>query len=92
MSCPVSKSLICVFLQASTASAQVEEEKLRKKLSELAGNVSDKGLSSDDEAMKKPFSLGRASSGTRPGAPLDPLKDKGLSSSSDELPTEAQKV
>ncbi|XP_037552421.1 melanophilin a [Nematolebias whitei] len=77
--------------EASTASAQVEEEKLRKKLSELAGNVSDKGLSSDDEAMKKPFSLGRASSGTRPGALLDSLKDKELSSSSDELPTEAQK-
>ncbi|MED6242856.1 hypothetical protein ATANTOWER_010810 [Ataeniobius toweri] len=80
--------------QALTPSAQNEEEKLRRKLSELAGNLSDKGLSSDDDAGKKPFSRSKGSSGIRVGpvAPLDPLKGKELSSSSDEMPTEAQKV
>ncbi|MEQ2247484.1 hypothetical protein ILYODFUR_009832, partial [Ilyodon furcidens] len=80
--------------QALTPSAQNEEEKLRRKLSELAGNLSDKGLSSDDDDGKKPFSRSKGSSGIRVGplAPLDPLKDKELSSSSDEMPTEAQKV
>uniref|UniRef100_A0A668ACE5 Melanophilin a n=1 Tax=Myripristis murdjan TaxID=586833 RepID=A0A668ACE5_9TELE len=68
-----------------------EEEKLRKKLSELVGNISDKGGSSDEETGKKPFSLAKASaakSSTMPPA----LKDPELSSSSDEMPTEAQKV
>lgn len=74
----------------STPSTLAEEEKLRRKLSELAGNLSDKGLSSDDEAVKKPFPLGRGSS--KPVVPLDSLKNKDLSSSSDEMPTEAQKV
>uniref|UniRef100_A0A3Q3EEK9 Melanophilin a n=1 Tax=Kryptolebias marmoratus TaxID=37003 RepID=A0A3Q3EEK9_KRYMA len=77
--------------EGSTPSAQAEEEKLRRKLSELAGNLSDKGPSSDDEGIKKPFSLGKGSSGTRPGVPLDSVKDKELSSSSDDVPTEAQK-
>lgn len=76
----------------SSPSTQAEEEKLRRKLSELAGNLSDKGLSSDDEAVKKPFPLGKGSSGTKPVVPLDSLKNKDLSSSSDEMPTEAQKV
>ncbi|XP_013863996.1 melanophilin a [Austrofundulus limnaeus] len=78
--------------EVSTPSTQAEEEKLRRKLSELAGNLSDKGLSSDDEAVKKPFPLGKGSSGTKPVVPLDSLKNKDLSSSSDEMPTEAQKV
>lgn len=80
-----------VFLQASTPSGHNEEEKLRRKLSELAGNL---GLSSDEEAGKKPFSLGKGPAGIRggPAINLDSLKDKELSSSSDEMPTEAQKV
>ncbi|KAM4711289.1 melanophilin a isoform 5-T6 [Anableps anableps] len=80
--------------EALTSSAPTEEEKLRRKLSELAGNLSDKGLSSDDEAGKKLFSGTKGSSGIRGGpvVPLDSLKDKELSSSSDEMPTEAQKV
>ncbi|XP_054880305.1 melanophilin-like isoform X2 [Poeciliopsis prolifica] len=79
--------------EALTSSAPNEEEKLRRKLSELAGNLSDKGLSSDDEAGKKPFPGTKGSSGVRGGpvVPLDSLKDKELSSSSDEMPTEAQK-
>nr|XP_046238804.1 melanophilin a isoform X2 [Scatophagus argus] len=77
-----------------TSAGQNEEEKLRRKLSELAGNLSDKGLSSDDEAVKKPYSMGKGLSSTRggPAVTLDSLKDKELSSSSDEMPTEAQKV
>lgn len=73
---------------------QNEEEKLRRKLSELAGNLSDKGLSSDEEPGKRPFSLGRGPTTTRTGptVTLESLKDKELSSSSDEMPTEAQKV
>ncbi|XP_071335605.1 melanophilin a isoform X2 [Trachinotus anak] len=76
--------------EESTPVNQNEEEKLRRKLSELAGNLSDKGLSSDDEAAKKPFSLGKGLRGG-PVVSVDPLKDKDLSSSSDEMPTEAQK-
>ncbi|XP_042369248.1 melanophilin a isoform X2 [Plectropomus leopardus] len=80
--------------ETSAPSAQNEEEKLRRKLSELAGNLSDKGLSSDDEAGKKSFSVGKSVAGVRGGpvVNLDSLKDKELSSSSDEMPTEAQKV
>lgn len=83
-----------VVLQVSSQSGHNEEEKLRRKLSELAGNLSDKDPWSDDEAGKKPFSLGRGQAGVRSGptVTLDSLKDKDLSSSSDELPTEAQKV
>uniref|UniRef100_A0A3Q3NCR3 Melanophilin a n=1 Tax=Mastacembelus armatus TaxID=205130 RepID=A0A3Q3NCR3_9TELE len=75
-------------------SGQNEEEKLRRKLSELAGKLSDKDLSSDDEAGKKPFSLGKGPASVRggPALALDSLKGKELSSSSDEMPTEAQKV
>ncbi|XP_040888425.1 melanophilin a isoform X2 [Toxotes jaculatrix] len=81
--------------EASTPSGHNEEEKLRRKLSELAGNLSDKGLSSDDEVGKKPFPLGKGPAGARggPSVTLDSLKDKAFhSSSSDEMPTEAQKV
>ncbi|XP_044200309.1 melanophilin a isoform X1 [Thunnus albacares] len=80
--------------EASTPSGHNEEEKLRRKLSELAGTLSDKGLSSDDEAGKKSFSVGKGSAGIRggPAINLDSLRDKELSSSSDEMPTEAQKV
>ncbi|XP_062236396.1 melanophilin a isoform X2 [Platichthys flesus] len=77
--------------EASTPSNHNEEEKLRRKLSELAGNLSDKGVSSDDE--KKPLPLGKGAAGGRgAAATLSSLKVKELSSSSDEVPTEAQKV
>ncbi|XP_061760616.1 melanophilin a isoform X1 [Nerophis ophidion] len=61
-----------------------EEEKLRKKLSELAGNLSGKRLSSDDEADKK-----KSSGGVKGAAAPDAMKH--LSSSSDDIPSEAQK-
>lgn len=88
------KFSLSVLLQMSNVSGQNEEEKLRRKLSELAGNLSEKGLSSDDEPGKKPFSVGRGPAGDKGGPPitLESLKDNELSSSSDELPTEAQKV
>ncbi|XP_029282966.1 LOW QUALITY PROTEIN: melanophilin a [Cottoperca gobio] len=66
-----------------------EEEKLHRKLSVLAGNLSDKGASSDDEAGKKVSSAGK---GPAARGPVVPLRDKELSSSSDETPNEAQKV
>lgn len=80
--------------ETAAPSAHNEEEKLRRKLSELAGNLSDKGLSSDDEAGKKSSSAGKGPPGIRGGplVNLDSLKDKELSSSSDEMPTKAQKV
>ncbi|XP_035480376.1 melanophilin a isoform X1 [Scophthalmus maximus] len=68
-----------------TPSGPNEEEKLRRKLSELAGNLSDKVLSSDDESAKKSASVGRGAVGVRS------VKVKELSSSSDEVPTQAQK-
>ncbi|XP_069577285.1 melanophilin a isoform X1 [Brachyistius frenatus] len=79
--------------EESVPAAHNEEEKLRRKLSELAGNLSDKNLSSDDDATRKAFSLGRGVASSRGGVviTLDSLKDKELSSSSDEMPTEAQK-
>ncbi|XP_025754535.1 melanophilin a isoform X3 [Oreochromis niloticus] len=79
--------------EASNPSAQNEEEKLRRKLSELAGNLSDKGPSSDDEAGKKSFSVGKGLTRLKggPAIALNSRKDKELSSSSDEMPTEAQK-
>ncbi|XP_028255086.1 melanophilin a isoform X2 [Parambassis ranga] len=79
--------------EAVAPSGQSEEEKLRRKLSELAGNLSDKGLSSDDEAAKKSFPVSKGPATTRNSAAvaLESLKDKELSSSSDEMPTKAQK-
>ena len=86
-------ALTCVLLQASSPTTHTEEEKLRRKLSELAGNLSDKVLSSDDEPAKKPFSYkSPATTLSGLGVSLDTLKDKELSSSSDEMPNEAQKV
>ncbi|XP_029378220.1 melanophilin a [Echeneis naucrates] len=78
--------------EKSTPSCPNEEEKLRRKLSELAGNLSDKGLSSEDEATRKTALLGKGLSSVRgPVVTLETRKDKNLSSSSDEMPTEAQK-
>lgn len=69
-----------------------EEEKLRRKLSELAGNLSDKAVSSEDEAGGRGTFRGVAPAKGGVATALDALKDKELSSSSDEMPTQAQKV
>ncbi|XP_062270722.1 melanophilin a [Scomber scombrus] len=79
----------CVSLQAS-APGLAEEEKLRRKLSELAGTLSEKGQSSDEEPGKKSLSVGKGLASIR-GGPAVTQKHKELSSSSDEMPTEAQK-
>ncbi|XP_074520528.1 melanophilin a isoform X2 [Halichoeres trimaculatus] len=71
--------------QVNAPSARGEEEKLRRKLSEL-------GASSDDEADRKSAGGGRAWGRGGYGVSVDPMKEKELSSSSDEEPTEAQKV
>ncbi|XP_016142511.1 rab effector MyRIP-like isoform X1 [Sinocyclocheilus grahami] len=66
---------------------QMEEEKLRRKLDEL---MSDKALSSDEDEPKKPsHSKGSAVRGDH--APMATTCQEPLSSSSDEIPTEAQK-
>ncbi|XP_010890375.2 melanophilin a isoform X2 [Esox lucius] len=72
---------------ASPTAAQIEEEKLRRKLSELAGNIS--VPSSDEEAGggKKTPVFNRAAPRTNPPV----LPPEPLSSSSDEGPTEAQR-
>ncbi|XP_049611456.1 melanophilin a isoform X1 [Syngnathus scovelli] len=75
--------------KASESSGQNEEEKLMKKLSELAGNLGNKRMSSDDEVDKKAFSGGKSIAGGRVAAALDSMKN--LSSSSDDVPSEAQK-
>ncbi|KAM8904911.1 melanophilin a isoform 8-T8 [Spinachia spinachia] len=73
-------------VETGTQPGPSEEEKLRRKLSQLAGNLSDKGLSSEEDAEKRSGSKGPA------GLKALKPKDKELSSSSDEMPTEAQKV
>ncbi|KAG1952915.1 melanophilin a [Pimephales promelas] len=66
---------------------QMDEVKLRRKLDEL---LSDKALSSDeDEPKRPPKSRGSAVRGDQ--APMAPVSLEPLSSSSDEMPTEAQK-
>ncbi|XP_056445544.1 melanophilin a isoform X2 [Gadus chalcogrammus] len=70
-----------------------EEEKLRRKLRQLAGNLSDKGLSSgEEEAGKKLPSFMAKGTSAKNSTPARVLKDPELSSSSDEIPTEGQKV
>ncbi|KAK2889011.1 hypothetical protein Q8A67_014386 [Cirrhinus molitorella] len=72
---------------AQPAAGQMEEEKLRRKLDEL---MSDKALSSDeDEPKRPPHSKGSAVRADQ--APMVPASQEPLSSSSDEMPTEAQK-
>lgn len=83
-------SLLFVCMQSSLG--QNEEEKLRRKLSELAGNLSDKAISSEDEAGGSGFSRAVVPTKGAVATALDTLKDKELSSSSDEMPTQAQKV
>ncbi|CAJ1086867.1 melanophilin a isoform X5 [Xyrichtys novacula] len=70
--------------QAAAPEAHGEEEKLRRKLSELAA-------SSDEEADRKWASAGASEALVWKGA-ANCLRDKELSSSSDEMPTEGQKV
>ncbi|KAI9999775.1 hypothetical protein NQD34_011618 [Periophthalmus magnuspinnatus] len=73
---------------------QTEEEKLRRKLSELAGNLSDRNLSSDDETNSKRTSnnLPKTKTETRAAESKEAEADPALSSSSDEGPGNAQKV
>ncbi|XP_051568498.1 melanophilin a isoform X2 [Myxocyprinus asiaticus] len=71
---------------------QLEEDKLRRKLDEL---MSDKALSSDEDEPKLPpqsngSTVSRALKGGQ--TPMPPAPQEPLSSSSDEMPTEAQKV
>lgn len=76
-------------------SVQTEEEKLRRKLSELAGNLSDRNLSSDDDTTSKKTNSRTIKSKTNKAtesSEAHPEKDPALSSSSDEAPTNAQKV
>ncbi|KAI5613527.1 melanophilin a isoform X1 [Silurus asotus] len=75
--------------QAHASVSQLEEEKLKKKLDEL---MSDRALSTDEDEPKKP---------TQPKGPgvkfsqrteqASSVQEAVLSSSSDEMPTEAQK-
>ncbi|XP_057714474.1 melanophilin a isoform X2 [Corythoichthys intestinalis] len=76
--------------KTSGSSGLNEEEKLMKKLSELAGNLGNKCLSSDDEPDKKTFTGGKTKSASKAAATMDSMKD--LSSSSEDVPSEAQKV
>ncbi|KAK7886508.1 hypothetical protein WMY93_026129 [Mugilogobius chulae] len=68
---------------------QTEEEKLRRKLSELAGNLSDRNLSSDDEMSSKKTS---SKISKKKGESREHQAEAALSSSSDEGPSNAQKV
>ncbi|XP_066544011.1 melanophilin isoform X2 [Amia ocellicauda] len=78
----------------------LEEEKLRRKLGELTGNISDKGLSSEEEEGKKsglhkemlPKETLAKNAATRDAVEGGSVpREVVLSSSSDDLPTEAQK-
>ncbi|XP_051996933.1 melanophilin-like isoform X2 [Xyrauchen texanus] len=74
---------------------QLEEDKLRRKLDEL---MSDKALSSDEDEPKLPPQSNGSTvrhalkGGQTPMPPAPPAPQQPLSSSSDEMPTEAQKV
>ncbi|XP_030639204.1 melanophilin a [Chanos chanos] len=77
---------------AQPTAAQLEEEKLRRKLDEL---MSDKALSSDEDEPKKsalPKAAGVRRGSRSDSAPVAPVpREADLSSSSDEMPTDAQK-
>ncbi|XP_007258540.3 melanophilin a isoform X1 [Astyanax mexicanus] len=78
---------------APPSSSQLqEEEKLKRKLDEL---MSDRALSSDEDELKKPpqykGSAVRGGLHGDPGLTAPVIQDAELSSSSDEMPTEAQK-
>lgn len=78
------------LLQTQASAGQLEEEKLKKKLDEL---MSDRALSSDeDEPMKPSQSKGSSMKGAQGNERASSVQDAALSSSSDEMPTETQKV
>lgn len=79
-----------LLLQAQASASQLEEEKLKKKLDELMG---DRALSSDEDEPKKPSqSKGSGVKGPQHSEQAYPVQEAALSSSSDEMPTETQKV
>ncbi|MGH0153080.1 UNVERIFIED_CONTAM: hypothetical protein FKN15_023814 [Acipenser sinensis] len=67
--------MLCACLSGMQSDADLEEKKLKKKLGELAGNISDKGLSSKEDVGRR----------------KKVLREAVMSSSSDDLPNEAQK-
>uniref|UniRef100_A0A8C9V071 Melanophilin a n=1 Tax=Scleropages formosus TaxID=113540 RepID=A0A8C9V071_SCLFO len=80
----------------SPLAVDLEEEKLSRKLKELTGNISDKGLSSEEEEVKLPKATKETMKKNRTqGEPalVSPLpQERVLSSSSDEQLSETQKV
>ncbi|XP_053353598.1 melanophilin a isoform X2 [Clarias gariepinus] len=76
--------------QAQATANQLEEEKLKKKLEEL---MSDRAMSSDeDEAKKATQSKGSDVKGSQHTEQVSSVQEAVYSSSSDEMPTETQKV
>ncbi|KAB5584416.1 hypothetical protein PHYPO_G00107290 [Pangasianodon hypophthalmus] len=79
-----------VEIKAQDSASQLEEEKLKKKLDEL---MSDRALSSDEDEPKKPTqSKGSYVKGSQRTEQASSVQEAALSSSSDEMPTETQKV
>ncbi|KAG9339529.1 hypothetical protein JZ751_023671, partial [Albula glossodonta] len=76
---------------AALSEVELEEKKLRRKLDELTGNISDKGLSSEEEEGKKAPSGPREKPSRGHPAPAGPQLAT-LSSSSDDLPSESRKA
>ncbi|XP_026989200.2 melanophilin a [Tachysurus fulvidraco] len=76
--------------QAQVSASQLEEEKLKKKLDEL---MSDRALSSEEDEPKKPTQFkGSGVKGVQHTEQASTRQEAALSSSSDEMPTETQKV
>ncbi|KAG7467432.1 hypothetical protein MATL_G00153660 [Megalops atlanticus] len=77
--------------QPVLSEAEIEEKKLRRKLDELTGNISDKGLSSEEDEVKKPPTprepQGRGGGRGQSTPMSSSLQAVTLSSSSDDLPT-----
>ncbi|MCJ8729809.1 hypothetical protein PDJAM_G00111300 [Pangasius djambal] len=79
-----------VEIKAQDSANQLEEEKLKKKLDEL---MSDRALSSDEDEPKKPTqSKGSDVKGSQRTEQASSVQEAAMSSSSDEMPTETQKV
>ncbi|XP_062852875.1 melanophilin a [Trichomycterus rosablanca] len=75
---------------AQPSASLLEEEKLKKKLDEL---MSDRALSSDEDESKKLFQTkGSGVKGTQRSESVLAVQEAALSSSSDEMTTDAQKV
>ncbi|KAF5895708.1 melanophilin isoform X2, partial [Clarias magur] len=76
--------------QTQATANQLEEEKLKKKLEEL---MSDRAMSSDeDETKKAAQSKGSDVKGSQNTEEVSSVQEAVYSSSSDEMPTETQKV